>query len=223
MTGTIASQDTRPFIAVLLAAGEGSRLGGIPKSLMRIGDQTLLERQIVALWNAGATLIVVVTGYFFSDIEAELKRVMETSAAHIQITRNAEPERGQQSSVLLGLTTLAAHHANLPVLIALADQPLMQAADYAACVHAFHTRPPQSAIVYPIVNQQRGNPVMLSHPAMRIVLASGMTCRDYIYSHPEHVYRFATDCDHFVFDIDAPSDLGRFQQRTGMILALPEM
>lgn len=222
MTVTCPSKIKQPFVALLLAAGEGSRLGRLPKSLMRIEGQTLLERQIVALWDAGAKLIVVVTGHFFSDIEAELKRLQDRFSDHLHIVRNAEPERGQQSSVSLGLTTLATREAHLPVLIALADQPLMQAADYTACVNAFYNRPNGRAMMYPVVNQQRGNPVLLSNPIMREVLESGLSCREFINTHTENIHHFVTDCDHFVFDLDSLSDLDTFEKRTGMTLALPK-
>lgn len=221
MRGALTSEVTQPFTAVLLAAGEGSRLGCLPKCLLRLCGQTLLERQIAALLTAGASNIVVVTGYFFNKVEAELKRILDTSSAPLQIVRNTQPEQGQQSSVLLGLAALAADQPNSPVLIALADQPLMEAADYCACVDAFESRPPERTIVYPVVNQQRGNPVILTHSVLRQVLESGMTCREYIQCHPDNVYHFVTDSDSFVFDIDAPIDLDRFKQRTGMTLSLP--
>jgi len=221
MRGPLTAEVTQPFMALLLAAGEGSRLGRVPKCLLRVSDQTLLERQITALLTAGASNIVVVTGYFFSPVEAELTRIMDNCGAPLQIVRNPQPEQGQQSSVLLGLAALAEQHSQLPVLIALADQPLIEAADYSSCVHAFDKRPPERTIVYPVVNQQRGNPVILTHLVMRHVLASGMTCRDYIRSHPDKVHHFVTANDHFVFDIDAASDLDRFHALTGMTLSLP--
>lgn len=221
MRSALTPAITQPFVAILLAAGEGSRLGRVPKCLLRVCDQTLLERQIAALLKAGASNIVVVTGYFFNHIEAELNRILDTSGVPLQIVRNTQPEQGQQSSVLLGLAALAAHQTHSPVLIALADQPLMEAADYCACMHAFENRPLDRNIVYPLVNQQRGNPVIMTHSVMRHVLESGMTCRDYIHSHPDNVHRFFTGSDHFVFDIDAPSDLDRFKQRTGKALSLP--
>lgn len=216
------SQVARPFVAVLLAAGEGSRLGSVPKSLMRKGDQTLLECQIVALSEAGASQIVVVTGHFSKNIEAELKRVQAQTTVTLEIVRNTQPERGQQSSVSIGLSTLATHHSTLPVLIALADQPLMRADDYSSCLHAFDNRPTGRVIMYPVVHQQRGNPVILTNQVMRDVLVSNMTCREYIHVHPESVHHFFTDCDHFVFDIDAPHDLEKFEQRTGIELAMPK-
>lgn len=221
MRGPLTAEVTLPFMALLLAAGEGSRLGRVPKCLLRVSDQTLLERQITALLTAGASNIVVVTGHFFNPVEAELTRIMDISGAALQIVRNPQPEQGQQSSVLLGLAALATQHTDSPVLIALADQPLIEAADYSACVHAFDHRPPERAIVYPVVNQQRGNPVILTHLVMQQVLASGMTCRDFIRSHPDKVHHFVTACDHFVFDIDAAGDLERFHARTGLTLSLP--
>jgi len=51
---------------VILAAGKGARLNGTigdkPKCLLRVGDQTLVEREIAALRAAGIRDIVVVVG-----------------------------------------------------------------------------------------------------------------------------------------------------------------
>jgi len=53
--------------AIILAAGRGGRLQGVigdrPKCLARVGDRTLLERQIEALQAAGISRITVVGGY----------------------------------------------------------------------------------------------------------------------------------------------------------------
>jgi choline kinase len=53
--------------AVILAAGRGGRLRGIvgdkPKCLARVGDCTLIERQIRTLRDAGVDQIAVVTGF----------------------------------------------------------------------------------------------------------------------------------------------------------------
>ncbi len=53
--------------AVILAAGRGSRLGGLtehrPKSLLDVGGRTLLAHSLAALRTAGVTEAVVVTGY----------------------------------------------------------------------------------------------------------------------------------------------------------------
>lgn len=53
--------------AVILAAGRGSRMGGLtedrPKCLLRVGGRSLLDRQLRALRQAGVREIGIVTGW----------------------------------------------------------------------------------------------------------------------------------------------------------------
>ena len=218
------------FNVILLAAGEGSRLGRVPKSLLRISDDSLIERQVRALLGAGANKVVIVTGYFFLAIEADIER-WRTDRIHV--VRNLQPERGQQSSVLLGLQKLAELNASesdtpqkettRPILIALVDQALMTTQDYQDSVMTFHQRPTTTTIVYPVVKGQRGNPVALSEQAFKAILESGLTCREYIDSHRDQVHRITSQNDHFIVDLDYPQDLEHFRQRTGLTLQLPQL
>lgn len=67
--------------AVILAAGRGGRLQGVigdrPKCLARVGDRTLLERQIEALQAAGVSRITVVGGYRIEMIRRICPRSVE--------------------------------------------------------------------------------------------------------------------------------------------------
>lgn len=231
----MVSEQTHSFCAVLLAAGEGARLGRIPKSLFRLEDESLLVRQLLALSAAGAEDIVLVTGYFYQVIEAEAQHAMRTlkkNLARIHLVRNHEPHRGQQSSVLLGLQAIQSLDSNAlthtpnqderALMVALADQPLINADDYRACVSFFRQRATERSIVYPVVAKSRGNPVILSGEAVRHVLNSGQSCKTYIDAHPEQVQHFISDNDHYIFDLDAPGDLQAFQQRTGLTLVTPQ-
>jgi len=238
-----------PFYVVLLAAGEGSRMGYVPKSLFRLENETLLARQIHALAAAGAIEIILVTGYYHHAIEAEALRIIldpnladtqnhdldskssEPSVPRIKVVRNPEPDQGQQSSVELGLQALQLlcfsarfrknDSVDLPIMVALADQPLMKADDYRACIQAFHSRPVNKSIVYPIVAQRRGNPVVFCPKTLHSVLAGDQSCKDYIDAHSEYVHQYLTENDHYVFDLDETKDLERFLQRTGLILTPP--
>lgn len=229
------TKQTQSFCAVLLAAGEGARLGRIPKSLFRLENESLLIRQLLALSAAGAEDIVLVTGYFYQAIEAEAQHAMRTlkkNLSRIHLVRNHEPQRDQQSSVLLGLQASQGLNSNVsittqnqddsPLMIALADQPLMNADDYRACVSFFHHRAAERSIVYPVVANNRGNPVVLNGETLRHVLNSGQSCKTYIDAHPERVQHFISDNDHYLFDLDTPSDLQAFQQRTGLSLIAPQ-
>lgn len=228
------SEQTPSFCAILLAAGEGSRLGRIPKSLYRLENESLLVRQLLALTAAGADDIVLVTGYFYQAIEAEAQNAIHAlnhQLARIHLVRNHEPQRDQQSSVLLGLQAsqdlqfIAAPNMlaqdEKTVMIALADQPLMEANDYRACIRFFHHRTTGRSMIYPVVTKNRGNPVVLSGHTVRHVLESGQSCKAYIDAHPEQVQHFISDNDHYIVDIDAPCDLQAFQQRTGFTLMAP--
>jgi choline kinase len=75
--------------AVILAAGRGGRLRGVvgdrPKCLARIGDTTLLERQIRELKACGIGPITVVAGY----CEAEVRRFCPPDITIVSNTRHA--------------------------------------------------------------------------------------------------------------------------------------
>jgi choline kinase len=64
--------------AVVLSAGQGSRLlpvtATIPKCLIEVGGQTLLERQLAALAAAGLRRVLVVTGYRHEQIDAAVRK-----------------------------------------------------------------------------------------------------------------------------------------------------
>lgn len=51
------------FVAVILAAGSGSRLGSGAKCLVEVGGRSLLEHQFRALEEAGVNTVVVVAGH----------------------------------------------------------------------------------------------------------------------------------------------------------------
>lgn len=67
--------------AIILAAGRGGRLQGVigerPKCLARIGDRTLLERQIEALHAVGITRITVVAGYRADQVRLACSRQVD--------------------------------------------------------------------------------------------------------------------------------------------------
>ena len=57
---------------VVLAAGEGRRMGGVSKPLIRLEGVPLIRRQLIALSGAGVDEVVVVTGHARDAIEAQV-------------------------------------------------------------------------------------------------------------------------------------------------------
>ena len=200
--------------AVLLAAGAGSRLGHRPKSLLELGGVPLIRRQLIALSGAGADEVVVVLGHHADAIEAVV------SEFPVTLVRNPAPGDGQVSSVLIGLGALAGKLD--AVIVALADQPLVNAQDISALIGAFKKRG-EAAMVVPRVNGEPGNPVMFEAALREEWLAGNLNaaCRRWREANPDRVHWFDTDNSRYRIDIDTPEDLLRFTERTGHALRWP--
>jgi molybdenum cofactor cytidylyltransferase len=207
--------------AVLLTGGQGSRLGGCAKSLLRLDGKPLVLRQLEALYEAGVRQIVVVTGFYHVEVEQLLNASRESApwSEWVSTVRNPNPEHGQQSSVLQGLRALT-QPFDL-TLIVLVDQPLMTAEDYRECIDAHAARPSGTLIAYPRVHGKRGNPVALARQAVDAVLASGDTCRSYIERNKVLVHQYPSQNAHFLTDIDTLSDIENLRVLAGINLQLP--
>ncbi len=201
--------------AIILAAGEGRRMGGVAKSLLRIKDEPLISRLMTTLHDAGVNEVLVVTGTHHDAIAAV---VLPMGA---RVVRNPWPEDGQQSSVRLGLESAALSADAL--LMVLCDQPLVNAADIQELLAAF-TAHPEYDFCVPVVNGQRGNPVVVARRAVEQILAMDrrIACREFMRQNPQAVWRHVTENDHFVTDVDTLADLGAMAQRTGWAVESPK-
>ena len=201
--------------AVLLAAGSGSRLGKRPKCLLELGGVPLIRRQLIALSGAGVDEVVVVLGHHAELIEPLVQTFPVT------LVRNLDPDQGQVSSQRLGLAALTGKLD--AVIVALADQPLINAQDVTALIGAFKNRPDGVQVMYPQVNGERGNPVVFSADVREQILAgaANVGCRQWQAAHADAVLPFITDNRRYRVDIDTPEDIERFERETGHALRWP--
>jgi CTP:molybdopterin cytidylyltransferase MocA len=204
-----SSKNPKVRLAILiLAAGEGSRLGGYPKALLRKDRETLLGRFIRSIQGFEPTETKVVTGYYSDQIESEIQSIQKSIRNPITSIRNPNPEAGQSSSVRLGLESLQSNYDVL--LIALCDQPNVGAQEIDLLLEQFNQRAADQEIVLPIVNGQRGNPVLFSRELIQRVLAiPGLVCRSHMDQHPELVKAFDTGNFAYVMDVDTQEDIQR--------------
>lgn len=200
--------------AVLLAAGEGLRMGGVSKPLIRLQGVPLINRHLVALSGAGVDEVVVVTGHAREAIEAQVQLFPVT------MVHNPDYRLGQQSSVRAGLEAL--HPAFDAVFVVLADQPLLGSADLTELISAFKKRPGGN-IVVPVIDGQRGNPILLDQVARARILASDthLGCKHLIDRNPDLVHVYETSNTRFVTDLDTLEDVEQLAQRSGWQLELP--
>jgi molybdenum cofactor cytidylyltransferase len=204
---------------VLLAAGAGSRLGGRPKALLELGGVPLILRQLIALSGAGVDEVVVVLGHHADAVEAAIR------AFPITLAHNLSPDDGQASSVRVGLRALSRKID--AVIVALADQPLIDARDIVALIGAYKKRG-DAAMVVPRIRvdggePEPGNPVIFDAALREAWLEGGanLACRQWRRANPERVRWFDTDNRHYRVDIDTAEDLQRFAASTGHVLSWP--
>jgi len=113
------------------------------------------------------------------------------------------------------------------VIVALADQPLIDAQDIVALIGAYKKRGDADMVVPRVQvaggEAVAGNPVMFDATLREDWLAghADLACRAWRASHPERVRWFDTDNRRYRVDIDTPDDLQRFEVETGHTLRWP--
>jgi len=200
-------KNSGPRLAILLlAAGEGSRLGGYPKALLKKNGESLLRRFCLSAQAFDPVQMLVITGFYSKLIEDEARSLKQEGLMQLECIRNESPERGQPSSVRLGVESLNDGYDVL--LIALCDQPNIGAPELKALLQQYLERSSDQEIILPMVNGQRGNPVLFSKKVIDdIVKTPGMVCRAYMDQHPELVKTFEANHQAYILDVDTVDDI----------------
>ena len=200
--------------AVLLAAGAGSRLGGRPKSLLALEGVPLIRGLLAALSEANVQDLVVVLGHHADAIETAIQGTTAT------VIRNPAPDDGQASSLRLGLSALGGQHD--AVIVALADQPLINGQDINVLIDAFMHRG-ATQLVVPRVFGIPGNPVIIDASLRDEWLAGDVndTGRRWRERNAARVLWFDSPNLNYRVDIDTEADRVAFHENTGRALHWP--
>lgn len=183
--------------AVILAAGAGTRLGGVAKALLAAGDgHSFLSSILATARTVGLDQAIVVVGPPHGDA---VRRAAEALGTRIVV--NDHPERGMASSVALGFAALMACDAAWlwPV-----DHPHVDAATLRALVAALDGHD----AARPTYEGRGGHPPLIA----RSLFAALAACTDapggarsVLARHD--VSDVAVTDPGVVRDIDTPSDL----------------
>ncbi len=232
MQNTLKCQLTPPcprlrIVAVVLAAGTASRMGGRPKCLLQRDGQTLLNRLLMALETAGVDETVLVLGHNAELIQISLNdRGPETLPGHslqrmkIHQVLNPTPTEGQNSSLHLGL----AKADNLKpewLMVALADQPLIESADLHDLIAAVKASPEGTEMLQPWVDEQPGNPVLFSAKVMNDLLTHSkeqLGGKEWRKLHPQLCQAWHSQNPHYKVDMDTPEDIEALRAKYGIDL-----
>jgi CTP:molybdopterin cytidylyltransferase MocA len=192
---------------VLLAAGDGSRLGR-PKALIELAGSTFAERGVTLLRDGGADPVLVVTG----AVPVEIPGVISV--------HNPDWESGMGSSLATGLRALDSSAADAAV-IALADQPLVGAE---AVRRLIATHLGGAGVVIAGYAGAPRNPVLIAreHWATVIAMAVGDAgARTFLRAYPDLVSVVECGDTGSPDDVDTPEDLDRVRGVVSDRLARP--
>lgn len=188
-------------------------MGAVNKLALPLDGVPLLRRSVQTLRAAKLQDVVVVLGH-----ESERVRPL-VADLDVAIAHNRDYRSGQMSSVHCGIERLARPCGG--IMIALADQPLLTAADIDFLIDAFARRA-RGSILVPMYRGERGNPIVLAAEHGTAILAGerNLGCRRLIERHPDRVVAVDVENDHFVFDLDAPEDYAEWKRRAGAARAV---
>jgi nicotine blue oxidoreductase len=186
--------------AIVLAAGQGERLGRI-KPLVPIDGVPALARVVQTVKAAGIERIIVVLGHAASEIQATVP------LNGCRVVVNPHFEDGMASSLKTGIAALAKKadgflilHADMPYLLPQTVRVVLAQAREGM------------KIVAPAFRGRRGFPVYLHAtclPKLVPILTGETGARQYIEEHRDDLVLVPVDDEGAVHDIDRVEDLRR--------------
>ena len=183
--------------AILLAAGESSRMGQL-KALLPWRGQTLLEHQVSCLLEGGADSVVVVLGHRAGELSPLLE-----GRRDVTWTLNPDYLQGKTTSIRAGLSALDRDAVDEIILLNV-DQP--RSAPDVRSILAAH-RSGDWAVTVPEYRGKGGHPIVLSAallPELRLIDEETQGIKAVVRRRPESVQRVPLDNGEILLDLNTP-------------------
>jgi molybdenum cofactor cytidylyltransferase len=189
------------FCGVILAAGESSRMGR-DKALLPWRGSTFLGAAIDAL--SFTDLVIVVGG----TNAASLEPVVDAAGAYLVVNR--APERGQFSSLRLGLQEVL-NRGRDAAIVTLVDRPPPHPNTVQKLKERFLESPENIWAVVPRYGERNGHPIVVGREMIHAFLSAPptATARDVEHAHQQHIEYVPVDDPLVVLNIDTPEDYQR--------------
>ena len=196
------------FAGVILAAGESSRMGTDkallpwpPQPAERAASKDSFLSAAISSFALSTDFVVIVTG----RNEAALAPVAYSSGA--SIVTNPDPDRGQFSSLQLGLHEVLNRGRDAAV-ITLVDRPPVAAPTVELLRSAFEAAPPNIWAVVPEFSGQHGHPFIAGRELIEAFLRAPATdnARDVERRHHQHIAYVGVDDPCVGLNVNTPED-----------------
>ena len=191
----------KPIAAILLAAGQGSRMGG-GKLLLPIGDATVVERAAKSLIDVPVADLIVVVGTYGLAIKRQL------SEFPVRFVLNPDPSSEMAESIRCGLKIV--DPASVEAFLVLpADMPLVLPETIRLLVDSLLAS--DKLIAVPVFQGRRGHPVIFRSNLYETVLnfRSPQGIRPLVHGDPSKVLLVEVDDEGVIADLDNWDDYRR--------------
>ena len=191
------------FCGVILAAGESSRMGR-DKALLPWRGSTFLGGAIELLTPL-TEMVIVVAGKNAPVLEP----LVYAASAYLIVNR--EPQRGQFSSLRLGLQEVL-NRGRDAAIVTLVDRPPASPATVALLKDRFLERAPEGIwAVVPRHGERNGHPLVVGREMINAFLSAppSATARDVEHAHVQRIEYVTVDDPLVVWNVDTPEDYQR--------------
>ena len=186
-------------VALLLAAGRSTRMGGPNKLLAKLKGETLVAHVATSLLQSHVDEVVVVTGHMRDEIETALEGL------DVRFVHNPDFADGLSTSLRAGIDAI--DDCADAALIALGDMPFVKKEAFDLVIDAYR----ESEDIYAVVatsNGKRGNPVLWSRRFFDDLKAiQGDTGARHLIGQNEVMIGEVEIGDSAVLDLDTPEAL----------------
>ncbi|MGE0405231.1 MAG: NTP transferase domain-containing protein [Candidatus Korobacteraceae bacterium] len=195
------------FCAVILAAGESSRMGS-DKALLPWQGSTFLGSAIQAL-GPFSDYVIVVAG----KNAAQLEPVVDSLGAFMVV--NPEPEKGQFSSLRVGLSEVL-NRGRDTAIITLVDRPAPRAETLRRMCDAYFPAAARGKwILIPQYGEQHGHPIFVGPGLLTKLIGAPetATAREVIHQYEDAIEYFPVDDPLVVANINTPEQYATLNPR----------
>jgi molybdenum cofactor cytidylyltransferase len=192
---------TAEIAAIVLAAGQGTRFGQMPKMLAQLDGKPLVRHAVEAALGSSVNAVIVVVGHR----EAEVRQAL--GGLPVTLAPNPDYADGLSTSLRAGFA-MRPEEAEACVIM-LGDMPRVTSSLVDGLVSAWREagRP---AAALPVQNGRRGNPVLLSVAlAGEIAELTGDVGAGPLLQARQDVLEWAVEDPAVALDVDTPDALAR--------------
>ncbi|MBI4821010.1 MAG: NTP transferase domain-containing protein [Deltaproteobacteria bacterium] len=185
-------------VAIVLAAGAGSRLGHRAKATVSFDGRTASSMVLAAI-PSSVSSVVVVSGAHSVEVEEAFG-----GDSRVRVVHNSGWERGQSSSLRVGLAEMG---LEADVLLFPVDYPMVRKATVEGLLRRWDELGAPVGRLVPVFHGAHGHPVVFSHLLIPELMSAAAAESARSVFRRGRTFEWVTDDEATTRDMDTPEDV----------------